>query len=95
MYVAVRRYQVKAGSMDEIVRRAQEGFVPLIRQAPGFVAYYGVVTGTDRLFTVSIFQDQPGADELTRLAADWVRQNLAELVEGPPDLQAGEVRWSS
>ena len=44
MYVAVRRYQVKAGSMDEIVRRAQEGFVPLIRQAPGFVAYYGVVT---------------------------------------------------
>jgi hypothetical protein len=95
MYVAVRRYKVKAGSMDEIVRRAQEGFVPLIRQAPGFVAYYGVVTGSELLLTVSIFQDQAGADESTRLAADWVRQNLAALVEGPPELEAGEVRWSS
>ena len=44
MYVAVRRYQVKAGSMDEIVRRAQEGFVPSHSPSPGFVAYYGVVT---------------------------------------------------
>jgi heme-degrading monooxygenase HmoA len=95
MYVAVRRYKVKAGSMDEVVRRAQEGFVPLIRQAPGFVAYYGVEAGNDFVFTVSIFRDQAGADESTRLAADWVRQNLAELVEGPPELQAGEVRWSS
>src|SRR5215469_5025461 len=95
MYVAVRRYKVKPGSMDEIVRRAREGFVPLIRQAPGFVAYYGVVTGSERLLTVSIFQDQAGADESTRLAADWVRQNLAALVEGPPELEAGEVRWSS
>ncbi len=95
MYVAVRLYKVKAGSMDEIVRIAQEGFVPLIRQAPEFVAYYGVVTGKDSVFTVSIFQDQAGADESTRLAADFVRQNLAELVEGPPELHAGEVRWSS
>jgi hypothetical protein len=95
MYVAVRLYKVKAGSIDEIVRSAQEGFVPLIRQAPGFVAYYAVVTGSDSLFTVSIFQDQAGADESTRLAADYVHQNLAALVEGPPELQAGEVRFSS
>ena len=95
MYVAVRQYKVKVGSMDEIARSAQEGYVPLIRQAPGFVAYYGVVTGSDSLFTVSIFQDQAGADESTRLAADFVRQNLAALFEGPPEITAGEVRWSS
>lgn len=94
MYIAVRRYKVKAGSLDEIVRSAQD-FVSLIRQAPGFVAYYGVVTGSDSLFTVSVFQDQAGADESMRLAADWVRQHLAALVEGSPELQAGEVRWSS
>jgi len=95
MYVAVRRYKVKAGSIDELAQRAQEGFVPLIRQASGFVAYYGVATGSDSLFTVSIFQDQAGADASTKLAADWVGQNLAEFMQGPPEVDAGEVRWSS
>ncbi len=95
MYIAVRRYKIKADSMDVVAQRAVEGFVPLIRQAPGFVAYYGVAEGNDTVFTVSIFQDQAGADESTRLAADWVRQNLAEFVQGTPELHAGEVRWSS
>ena len=95
MYIAVRRYKVKAGSMEELARRAQEGFVPLIRQTPGYVAYYGVASGSDSLFTVCIFQDQAGADASTSKAADWVKQNIAEFMEGPPEITAGEVRWSS
>jgi heme-degrading monooxygenase HmoA len=95
MYVAVRRYQVKAGSIDELARRAQEGYVPLVSQVRGFVAYYGVAVGNESIFSVSVFQDQAGADESTRLAADWVRQNIAEFLQGPPEVTAGEVRWSS
>ena len=95
MYVAVRRYKVKAGSMDELARRAQEGFVPLIRQAPGLVAYYGAASGSDSLFTVSIFQDQAEADESTRRATNWISQNLAEFVQGSPEIMAGEVKWKS
>jgi hypothetical protein len=95
MYVAVRRYKVEAGSIDEVARRSQEGFVPLIRQAPGFVAYYGVVAGNDSIFTVNIFQDQAGAEESNRIAVDWVKQNVAEFVQGPPELLGGEVKWGS
>jgi hypothetical protein len=96
MYIAVRRYTLKAGSsIQEIAQRAQEGFVPLLRQTPGYVAYYGVQSGSDSLFTVSIFQDQAGAEESTRRAADWVSQNLAAFIQGPPEITAGEVRWSS
>jgi hypothetical protein len=95
MYIAVRRYKTKAGSMEELVGRVQEGFVPLIHQTPGFVAYYGTQTGSDSLFTVSIFQDQAGADASTRLAAEWVGQNIAEFMQGPPEVYAGEVRFSS
>jgi len=95
MYVAVRRYKVKAGSMDELARRTQEGFVPLVSQVPGFVAYYGVESGNDSLFTVSVFQDQAGAEESNRRAADWVKQNIAEFLQGPPEITAGEVRWGS
>ena len=95
MYVAVRRYKVKAGSMDEIIRSVSEGFVPLISQASGFMAYYAVDAGNDIVFSVSIFQDQAGADASTKLAADWVKQNLAALVEGPPEITAGEANVSN
>ena len=95
MYIAVRRYKIKPGSIDELMRSVSEGFVPLISQAPGFTAYYAADTGNDIVFSVSIFQDQAGVDESARTATHWVKQNLAALVEGPPELQAGEVRWSS
>lgn len=95
MYIAVRRYKVKAGSMDEIIRSVSEGFVPLISQASGFMAYYAVDAGNDIVFSVSIFQDQAGADESTSLAADYVKQNLAALVEGPPEITAGEAKVSN
>src|SRR5260370_34311429 len=60
MYVAVRRYQVKAGLTDEIIRSGQD-LVSLIRQSPGFVAYYGVVTENALLLTVGVFQEQASA----------------------------------
>ncbi len=41
--------------------------------------------------SISIFETQAGAEESTRLAADWVRQNIAELVAGPPEITAGPV----
>jgi quinol monooxygenase YgiN len=92
MYIAVRRYKIKSGSIDESIRSVSEDFMPLISQAPGFIAYYVVDAGNGTVFSVSIFQDQAGADESTRAAADWVRQHLAALVEGPPEITAGEVK---
>ena len=41
MYASVRRYTgIDPDSVDEIVRRAEEGFVPIVSKGPGFVAYY-------------------------------------------------------
>jgi len=81
--------------MGEIAGRAQQGFVPLVSQIPGFVAYYGVDAGNDVVVTISLFQDQAGEEESTRRAADWVKQNVAEFIQGAVELTAGEVRWSS
>ncbi len=36
MYVSIRRY--KTTSVEELTRRVQEGFVPIVRQAPGYIA---------------------------------------------------------
>ena len=59
MYAVVRRYD---GVRDpaEAGRRVQEGFVPLIREVPGFVAYYWVNAGGGVMYSTSVFQDQAG-----------------------------------
>jgi hypothetical protein len=91
MYASIRRYKTSPGAAAEIAQRVSQGFVPITSQAPGFVAYYAVDGGNDVLASVSIFQDQAGAEESNRRAADWVKANLASLIAGPPEITAGEV----
>ena len=94
MYAAIRRYKAKPGSASELARRGQEGFVPLVSNLPGFIAYYGMTVGND-VVTVSIFEDQAGEEQSTRLATEWVKQHLAEFLNGPPEVIAGHVDWHS
>ena len=44
MYATVRRYE-GVTNPTEAARRVNEGFVPLISQIPGFVAYYWLTPG--------------------------------------------------
>jgi hypothetical protein len=91
MYAAIRRYQVDPGSVDEVTRRINEGFLPIIKDAAGFQAYYALDAGDGRLATVSVFEDRAGAEESTRKAGDYIRQNMASLLPDPPEVLQGEV----
>jgi hypothetical protein len=91
MHAAIRQYQVDPGSVDEFRRGVNEGFLPTIKDVYGFQAYYAVDAGGGRLATVSVFDDRAGAEESTRMAADWIRQNMASLVPNPPEVLEGEV----
>jgi hypothetical protein len=93
MYATVRRYE---GVTDpaEVGRRVAEGFVPLIKQIPGFVAYYWVDAGGGVMASTSVFEDRAGAEASTDRAADWVRENIASLLPNPPQVTAGEVAAS-
>jgi hypothetical protein len=90
MHAAIRQYQV-AGSVDEVMRELNEGFLPHIKDASGFQAYYALDAGMGRIATVSVFEDEAGAEESTRMAADYVRQNMASLLPNPPEVLQGEV----
>ena len=92
MYAVIRRYQVDPSSTDEIARRVQNGFVPLIRQVRGFVDYYLLVDGNGAVASLTVYEDRAGEEESVRLAADFVQQQLADLIPNPPEVTAGEVR---
>jgi hypothetical protein len=89
MYAAIRTY--KSSDAGEVSRRASRGFVPIVRGTPGFVAYYIVDGGDGTVASINVFEDQAGADESTRRAAEWVADNLAELIDSGPEVVAGEV----
>ncbi len=91
MHVAIRQYHINPRNVDEVTRRVESGFVPLLRQAPGFVEYYWLNAGNGRVVSVGIFEDQASAEASTQMAADYVRQFLYELVRNPPEVIDGEV----
>ena len=91
MHVVIRRYRTDPGSVSEIMRHVNEGFIPIIKDAEGFLAYYALNAGAGEIATVGVFKDQAGAEESIKMAADWVRQNLAALLPNPPEITAGEV----
>ena len=94
MYASVRRYSTDPRGVGELVDRVEQGFVPIVSKAPGFVAYYVVDAGNGIVASISIFESQAGAEQSNRAAADWVGRSIASLLPTPPEITAGEVRVS-
>ncbi len=90
MYATIRWYE---GVTDpvEAGRRVREGFVPLISEMEGFVAYYWVDAGNGVMLSTSVFETQAEEEASTEQAADFVRENLAELFPNPPQVTDGHV----
>jgi hypothetical protein len=90
MYATVRRYE---GVTDpsEAGRLVEEGFMPIISEVPGFVAYYWVDAGDGVMISMSVYEDQSGAEESTRRAAEYVQEHMVSLLPNAPQLTAGEV----
>jgi quinol monooxygenase YgiN len=93
MFAAIRYYQADPPSIDEVVRRVQEDFVPLIRDMRGFVSYFILVPSEreEDIVSVSVFEDQQSAEESNRKAAEWVVQNLSEFLRPTPEFASGQV----
>jgi hypothetical protein len=90
MYACVRTYR-GVRSPEEMVRRAEGGFRPLLEAMPGFGGYHLTVSG-DMLTTVSLFDTREAAAASAERASAWVRDNLADLYQGgPPEVVLDEV----
>jgi hypothetical protein len=69
MYLTVRRYE-GVTNVGEVARHVNEGFLPIIAEVPGFVAYYLVDAGGDVIESTSVFEDEAGEKESDRRAKD-------------------------
>jgi hypothetical protein len=90
MFAAIRYYRTDRDSIESVVRRVKEGFVPIIKATPGFVSYFVLAPRQGELVSVSVFEEQRGAEESNTKAEEWVRQNLSELLPSP-EFAEGQV----
>ena len=65
----------------------------LIRDMRGFVSYFILVPSEreEDIVSVSVFEDQQSAEESNTKAAEWVVQNLSELLRPTPEYASGQV----
>jgi hypothetical protein len=94
MYAVVRRYH---GVTDtaEAGRLVRDEFISILREIPGFVAYYWVDAGDGVMLSTSVFEEAPEEEESTKRAAEFVRDKMTELLPNPPLVTEGHVVASS
>lgn len=91
MYASVRRYTMGEGSVDALMHRIDEEFVPALGQQPGFVCYFVLRADDGTIETISVFHDQASTERSEALAAAYVRKDLSQFKLTRVGAAAGEV----
>jgi hypothetical protein len=90
--VAIRRYGLLTNEpVEQVFQGIREGFIPIIKNAPGFLAYYTLDSGYGTLTSISVFEDRAGAEKSNKLAEDWVGRTLSSAIPTSPETIIGEV----
>ncbi|TMI65828.1 MAG: hypothetical protein E6H07_07940 [Bacteroidetes bacterium] len=92
MFAVVRHYHFKPEDGEKIDKIIQDGFVPLLKKAKGFVRYYWLDTGNGEGASLSVFKDKAGADESIHIAAEFVKAQMSTLLTQKPEVIEGPVR---
>jgi hypothetical protein len=93
MFATIRRYEsIDQGRTSEVVKKADETLLPSLSELPGFRGYYLIETGNGVVSSIGFFDTSAHADESTRVASNWVReQKLETVLPNPPKITSGEV----
>ena len=93
MFATIRRYEaIDQARTSELVKKADETLLPSLSELPGFSGYSLIEAGNGVMSSISFFDTSAQADESTRLASNWVReQKLDTALPNPPKITSGEV----
>jgi hypothetical protein len=93
MYATIRRYEgVDKSRTDELTKKVSESLLPRLSEKPGFKGYHLIEAHNGVMSSIDYFDTSAQADESTRIAATWVREEKLETVlPNPPRVTGGEV----
>jgi hypothetical protein len=93
MFATVRRYEgIDASNKDELTKRVGESLAPKLSKLPGFSSYFLIDTGNGVMSSIGLFDTSTQANDSTRVASEWVRdEKLENILRNPPKVTEGEV----
>jgi hypothetical protein len=93
MHATVRRYEgIDQSRKDELTRKIAESLMPSLSKLPGFGGYYLIESENGVFTSFGLFESSAQAEESTRVAANWVREEKLEMVlPNAPKITSGEV----
>jgi hypothetical protein len=93
MFATVKRYEgIDATHKDELTKKVGESLAPRLSKLPGFSGYFLIDTGEGVMSSIGLFDTSTQANESTRVASEWVRdEKLDRILKNPPKVTDGEV----
>ena len=77
----IATYTIKTGSFEELADVAQKGMLRTFQEQPGFVKYGLADLGEQTCLSISLWETRREAESSVPVAANWVRENIADRVE--------------
>jgi hypothetical protein len=93
MHATIRRYEgIDQKWTEELTRKVDDTLLPRLSEMPGFKSYYLIEADNGVMSSIDFFDTPAQADESTRVAATWVREEkLDTALPNPPKVTGGEV----
>ena len=93
MHATIRRYEsIDQSRKDEVLKKVDENLLPALKDLPGFHGYSLIDAGNGVMTSVGFFDTAAQADESTRIAGSWLReQKLETALPNPPKITGGDV----
>jgi hypothetical protein len=93
MHATIRRYEaIDETRISELVKKAEDSLLPRLSELPGFNGYYLIEAGNGVISSVGLFDSAEHAEESTRVASNWVREeNFETALPNPPKITSGQV----
>ncbi len=93
MFATVRRYEgIDASNKEALTKKVGETLAPRLSKLPGFSSYFLIDTGNGVMSSIGLFDTSTQANESTRVASEWVRdEKLENILQNPPKVTEGEV----
>jgi hypothetical protein len=93
MHATIRRYEgIDQNRAEELTRKVNESLLPRLSEMPGFKSYYLIEADKGVMSWIGFFDTREQANESTRVAERWVREERLETVlPSPPKVTDGEV----
>jgi hypothetical protein len=82
----LRRYQLRSGSVAELMHVVDDAFAEEIQRMDGFEAYHALDSGRGEIVSISLFRDETAAEESDERALQFIGDELQDF-----DIERAEV----